>query len=347
MNSVISSKSAAPSSSNHPPRLVGTSPAMQRIEEAIARVGHFDCPILLTGETGSGKDEVARAIHGSGSRAARPFVAINCAGIVGTLAESLLFGHEKGSFTGADGATTGAFRAADGGILFLDEIGELALDLQPKLLRALELGEVVPVGATRPVKVDVQVIAATNRDLHREVAASRFREDLLFRLNTIHVTVPPLRDRREDIPLFAAHFAAACATRFDRPGWTLPDEAIRRFVDYSWPGNVRELRQTILRIAIFEDRLDEILDEMEAVRPAVPLAVAAPASAAGAGPETFNLDELRLDAVRRALVATSGHYGRAAALLGVSAKTMTKLAAEACPDTVAKRGRRRRQPLPR
>ena len=346
MNSAASSKFPVARSSCQLPRLVGTAAAINRLEEAIARVGHVDCPVLVTGETGSGKDEVARAIHAAGARAARPFVAINCAGIVGTLAESLLFGHEKGSFTGADAATTGAFRAADGGILFLDEIGELSLDLQPKLLRVLELREVVPVGATRPVKVDVQVIAATNRDLQREVTAGRFREDLLYRINTIHVTVPPLRNRRDDIPLFAAHFAADCAERFDRPGWTLPVEAIRRFVDHSWPGNVRELKQTILRIAIFEDRLDEILDEMEALRPAVPLAPT-PEPAPEARPETFNLDELRLDAVRRALVATSGHYGRAAALLGVSAKTMTKFAAEAYPDKQAKRGRRRRKPLPR
>lgn len=327
------------------PRLVGESPATQRVEQTILRVGHVDCPVLVTGETGSGKDEVARAIHAAGSRAARPFVAINCAGIVGTLAESLLFGHEKGSFTGADDATTGAFRAADGGILFLDEIGELPLDLQPKLLRALEMREVAPVGATRPIKVDVQVIAATNRDLRREVAAGRFREDLLYRLNTIHVTVPPLRDRRDDIPLFAVHFAADCAKRFDRPGWTLPEKAIQRFLNHSWPGNVRELRQTILRIAIFEDRLDEILDEMEAPRSsAEPTAVPAPAPA---DPTTFNLATLRRDAVRRALAATGGHYGRAAHLLGVSAKTMTKLAADACPEQQAKRGRRRRKPLPR
>lgn len=346
MQSALSSQSSTGLKRSRSPRLVGTSHAIQRVEQAISRVGNVDCPVLLTGETGSGKDEVARAIHAAGSRAARPFVAINCAGIVGTLAESLLFGHEKGSFTGAEDAKAGAFRAADGGILFLDEIGELAIDLQPKLLRVLELREVVPVGATRPVTVDVQVIAATNRDLHREVAAGRFREDLLYRLNTIHVAVPPLRDRRDDIPLFAAHFAADCAERFDRPCWTLPDEAIRRFVNHSWPGNVRELRQTILRIAIFEDRLDEILDEMETQRPAVPLAVA-PAPEAEARPETFNLDELRLDAVRRALTATDGHYGRAAALLGVSAKTMTKFAAEACPDAEAKRGRRRRKPVPR
>jgi transcriptional regulator with GAF, ATPase, and Fis domain len=347
MNSATSSKSPLPAPSNHVRRIVGTSPAIHRLEQAIARVGHVDCPVLLTGETGSGKDEAARAIHTAGSRAGRPFVAINCAGIVGTLAESLLFGHEKGSFTGADETTTGAFRAADGGILFLDEIGELSLDLQPKLLRVLELREVVPVGATRPVKVDVQVIAATNRDLTREVAAGRFREDLLYRLNTVHVVVPPLRDRREDIPLFAAYFAADCAERLGRPGWLMPDKAIRRFMDHSWPGNVRELRQTVLRIAIFEDRLDEILDELTATRTVAEPSVAAAPEFPPVCPETFNLHELRCDAVRRALAATAGHYGRAAALLGVSAKTMTKFAAEVCPEQQAKRGRRRRKPLPR
>jgi len=352
MNSVKSSKSAPAKNSPIPTvdplsRVVGRSAAMRRLEEAIARVSHVDCPVLLTGETGSGKDEAARAIHAAGSRAARPFVAINCAGIVGTLAESLLFGHEKGSFTGADDSAIGAFRAAHRGILFLDEVGELPLEIQPKLLRALELREVMPVGSTRPVKIDVQVIAATNRDLYREVAAGRFREDLLFRLNTVHLCVPPLRDRRDDIPLFAAHFAAECGRRFENPGWTLPEEAIRRFMDHSWPGNVRELRQTILRIAIFEDRLDEILDEMEAQRVPVPPAALSAPDPAPASPETFNLDELRRDAVRRALAATAGHYGRAAALLGVSAKTMTKFAAEARPGTVAKRGRRPRKPLPR
>lgn len=347
MCSVITSKSAGAVESEHRPRLVSNSSATARLEEAIARVGHVDCPVLVTGETGSGKDEAARAIHAAGSRSVQPFLAINCAGIVGTLAESMLFGHEKGSFTGADETVTGAFRAADGGILFLDEIGELALDLQPKLLRALELREVLPVGATRPVKVDVQVIAATNRDLYGEVAAGRFREDLMYRLNTIHVVVPPLRDRRDDIPLLAAHFAADCAQRFDRPGWTLPDEAIRRFMEHAWPGNVRELKQTIMRIAIFEDRLDEILDELAAL-PQAGAASATPAPQRSVvKPERFNLKELQLDAVRRALVATGGHFGHAADLLGVSAKTMTKLAAEACPDTPATRGRHRKKPLPR
>jgi DNA-binding NtrC family response regulator len=320
---------------------------MRRLEEAIARVSHVDCPLLLTGETGPGKDEAARAIHTAGSRTAGPFVPINCAGIVGTLAESLLFGHEKGSFTGADDSAIGAFRAAHRGILFLDEVGEMPLEIQPKLLRALELREVMPVGSTQPVKIDVQVIAATNRDLHHEVAAGRFREDLLFRLNTVHLCVPPLRDRRDDILLLVAHFTAECVRRFENPGWPLPEEAIRRFMNHSWPGNVRDLRQTILRIAIFEDRLDEILDEMEAQRPTLPPAAASAPEPSPASPETFNLDELREDAVRRALAATAGHYGRAAALLGVSAKTTTKLVAPACPGKVAKRGRRPRKPLPR
>ena len=329
------------------PRLEGSSESVRRLEDNIARVATFDCSVLITGETGCGKEEVARAIHAAGPRHDKPFVAINCGGLVADLAESQLFGHEKGAFTGAFGASRGAFRAAEGGIIFLDEIGELPLDLQPKLLRVLQRWEVTPVGSTETHAIDVQVIAATNRDLHREVAAGRFREDLLFRLNTVHLCVPPLRDRRDDIPLFVAHFTAECGRRFENPGWTLPEEAIRRFMDHSWPGNVRELRQTILRIAIFEDRLEEILDEMEAQRVAVPPAALSAPEPSPASPETFNLDELRRDAVRRALAATAGHYGRAAALLGVSAKTMTKLAAEACPGAVAKRGRRPRKPLPR
>jgi len=152
---------------------------------------------------------------------------------------------------------------------------------------------------------------------------------------------------RHDIPLFADHFAAECATRFDRPGWTLPEAVIQRFMNHSWPGNVRELRQTILRIAIFEDRLDEISDEMQAARPAAESFAAPSPESPPAGSATVNLNELRRDAVRRALVVTAGHFGRTAALLGVSAKTMTKLAADACPEQQAKRGRRRRMPLPR
>ena len=340
-------------------RVVGEAEVMRLLEQAIVRVGAFDCPVLVTGETGCGKEEVARAIHASGSRASRPFVAVNCGAIVSTLAESQLFGHARGSFTGADASTAGAFRAADGGILFLDEIGEMPLDLQPKLLRALQQREVTPVGATRPIPVDVQVIAATNRDLAVEVAAGRFREDLFYRLNVIHLSIPPLRARRDDIPRFVAHFSRHFAAIYGLAVWQPDAATLARFVDFAWPGNVRQLAQTIQRVAIFADQVEAILDETFAASPPdlrmpaaprdIPAAVGAgpaPDAPAGAVPEAslpiLQLDELRRLAVRQALAAAVGHRGRAALLLGVSPNTMTKLVAEACPGEQAARGRPRK-----
>ncbi len=340
-------------------RVVGEAEVMRLLEQAIVRVGAFDCPVLVTGETGCGKEEVARAIHASGSRASRPFVAVNCGAIVSTLAESQLFGHARGSFTGADASTAGAFRAADGGILFLDEIGEMPLDLQPKLLRALQQREVTPVGATRPIPVDVQVIAATNRDLAVEVAAGRFREDLFYRLNVIHLSIPPLRARRDDIPRFVAHFSRHFAAIYGLAVWQPDAATLSRFVDFAWPGNVRQLAQTIQRVAIFADQVEAILDETFAASPPdlrmpaaprdIPAAVGAgpaPDAPAGAVPEAslpmLQLDELRRLAVRQALAAADGHRGRAALLLGVSPNTMTKLVADACPGEQAARGRPRK-----
>ena len=340
-------------------RVVGEAEVMRLLEQAIVRVGAFDCPVLVTGETGCGKEEVARAIHAAGSRASRPFVAVNCGAIVSTLAESQLFGHARGSFTGADASTAGAFRAADGGILFLDEIGEMPLDLQPKLLRALQQREVTPVGATRPIPVDVQVIAATNRDLAVEVAAGRFREDLFYRLNVIHLSIPPLRARRDDIPRFVAHFSRHFAAIYGLAVWQPDAATLSRFVDFAWPGNVRQLAQTIQRVAIFADQVEAILDETFAASPPdlrmpaaprdIPAAVGAgpaPDAPAGAVPEAslpmLQLDELRRLAVRQALAAAEGHRGRAALLLGVSPNTMTKLVADACPGEQAARGRPRK-----
>jgi len=344
--------------------VVGEAEVMRLLEQAIVRVGAFDCPVLVTGETGCGKEEVARAIHAAGTRAGRPFVAVNCGAIVSTLAESQLFGHARGSFTGADASTAGAFRAADRGILFLDEIGEMPLDLQPKLLRALQQREVTPVGATRAIPVDVQVIAATNRDLAVEVAAGRFREDLFYRLNVIHLSIPPLRARRDDIPHFVEHFSRHFASIYGLPVWQPDARALSRFVDFAWPGNIRQLSQTIQRVAIFADQVEAILDEtFAAANPAtcmpaavpeasptaprdIPAAVNAgpvPDNSVVAGPEAclpvFHLDELRRLAVRQALAAADGHRGRAARLLGVSPNTMTKLVADACPGEQAARGR--------
>lgn len=344
-------------------RVIGEAEVMRHLEGAIVRVGAFDCPVLVTGETGCGKEEVARAIHAAGARAGRPFVAVNCGAIVSTLAEAQLFGHARGSFTGADAATAGAFRAADRGILFLDEIGEMPLDLQPKLLRALQQREVTPVGATQAIPVDVQVIAATNRELAVEVAAGRFREDLFYRLNVIHLTIPPLRARREDIPRFVEHFSRHFAAIYGLSVWQ-PDAAMMaRFVAHAWPGNVRQLAQTIQKVSIFADQVDAILDEtLTPVSPghdAPSGAGAAPAAEWGAADEpamagdpalpSFNLEELRQIAVRQALAAADGHRGRAARLLGVCPNTMTKLVAAACPDEPASRGRRRKErgPKPR
>ncbi len=353
------------------PRLEGSSEAVRRLEENIARVATFDCSVLITGETGCGKEEVARAIHSAGPRHDKPFVAINCGGLVADLAESQLFGHEKGAFTGAFGSSRGAFRAAEGGIIFLDEIGELPLDLQPKLLRVLQRWEVTPVGSTEAHAIDVQVIAATNRDLESEVATGAFREDLLYRLNTIHLTVPPLRARKEDIPRFVEHFSAHFSREYGRQQWVPDNRMLDRFVHHSWPGNVRQLAQTVQRVYVFEDRIDAVLAEVfdasaapaaraTAIAPVLDVERAAPgepesaqrimpvettATSEGRVP-VFNLEELRRLAVRQALEFTQGHRGQAATLLGVSLNTMTRLVAESCPDSQSKSGRRRTPPPP-
>jgi DNA-binding NtrC family response regulator len=318
---------------------------MRRLEETIGRVADFECPVLITGETGCGKEEIARAIHAAGPRHDKPFVPINCGGLVATIAESQLFGHEKGAFTGAQGPSLGGFRAADGGVLFLDEIGEMPLELQPKLLRVLQRGDVTPVGSTVDHHVDVQVIAATNRDLEAEVEAGNFRKDLFYRLNTVHLAVPALRERTEDIPRFICHFAEHFSREYGVPLWQPADDLIERFAAHPWPGNVRQLAQTVQRIYIFGDRIDQVLADLfatdtndltdsDAEEP-----LSAPLPDEPIVP-VFNLDELRRLAVRQALAKTGGHRGQAADLLGISLNTMTRLASQCCPEITAKVGRR-------
>jgi DNA-binding NtrC family response regulator len=346
------------------PRLASQARSVRQLEESIQRVAEFDCSVLITGETGCGKEEVARAIHAAGPRADKPFVALNCGGLVSALAESQLFGHEKGSFTGAMGASRGVFRAADGGVVFLDEIGELPLELQPKLLRVLQMWEVTPVGSTEIHKVDVQVIAATNRDLELQVEKGEFREDLFYRLNTIHLAVPSLRDRKEDIPLFIEHFSAHYAREYDRPQWRPEPDALAKLVEHPWPGNVRQLAQAVQRIYVFEDRIENVLAGLFAAPAApdlAPLAEQTPSPTASLQTDTndaagepavdtaadepavptFNLDELRRLAVRQAMAATGGHRSRAAEMLGVSLNTMTRLVGECCPEIASKAGRKK------
>jgi transcriptional regulator with GAF, ATPase, and Fis domain len=227
--------------------LIGESVAMRRLFTLLERVAPGDSPILVHGETGTGKELVAEAIHEASPRASEPFVVFDCSAVAPTLVESELFGHVKGAFTGAVASRDGAFEMADGGTLFLDEIGELPLELQPRLLRALERGEVRRLGSNTFARVDVRVVAATHRSLAREMDAGRFREDLYYRLAVVEVVIPPLRERPEDIPLLAQNFADQLASR-SGGSFSVPAATLRHFQSQSWPGNVRELRNAVARL---------------------------------------------------------------------------------------------------
>src|SRR3954451_5994903 len=233
--------------------MLGRSPLMQEVFSLIQRLAPHAKVVLLSGETGTGKELAARAFHQAGPRRSKPFITVNCSAVVDTLFESELFGHVRGAFTGAVESKPGVFEAAQGGTLFLDEIGELPIGVQAKLLRALEYGEVQRVGSLQPKKVDVVVVAATNRDLRAEVAAGRFRGDLFYRLNVVGVTLPPLRDRREDIPYLTAAFMRECAQRLRKPLTALTPQAERLLLGARWDGNVRELKNAIERACILVD----------------------------------------------------------------------------------------------
>jgi transcriptional regulator with GAF, ATPase, and Fis domain len=224
--------------------MVGKSPAMREIFGLIERIAPTDATVLIEGETGTGKDMIARTLHELSPRAGKPFVVVDCGAVAGTLIESELFGHEKGAFTGAHSARQGAFELASGGTVFLDELGELSLDLQPKLLRVLEQRELRRVGGTKTLKVDLRVIAATRKDLRSEVEKGKFREDLYFRLNVVPITAPSLRERREDIPLLIDHILEKLAPD---TGAQLAESTRAALMGHDWPGNVRELRNVLER----------------------------------------------------------------------------------------------------
>jgi DNA-binding NtrC family response regulator len=233
--------------------IITKSPGMQGVLRIAEKAAASTIPVLVVGESGVGKELVARAIHGSGERRSKPFVAVNCGAMPENLIESILFGHEKGSFTGATERHTGKFVEASGGTLFLDEVGELPLTAQVKLLRAIQEGEVEPVGARKPVKVDVRIVSATNRDLIADVKQGRFREDLFYRLHVFPITVPPLRDRPADIPALARHFLALFAAEEGKRIRAIAPDALQLLMAHHWPGNIRQLENAVFRAVVLAD----------------------------------------------------------------------------------------------
>ena len=300
--------------------MIGDSPAMRELRATIDKVAQSDATVLITGDSGTGKELVARALHFAGRRASGPFVPVNCGALVGTLLDSELFGHVRGAFTGADTSKRGLFVAADGGTLFLDEIGELPLDLQPKLLRALQDGEVKPVGGTAAIRVDARVIAATNRTLQDQIAAGAFREDLFYRLAVITIEVPRLRERPGDIPLLAKHFAEQAALRAERGRVSFTDAALAHLAAQAWPGNVRELENTIERAVILAagDVLD--VNDVAGPRPAAQAASFATFS----GDHVPTLDELERAHILKVLELCEGQKTKAAQMLGINRTTLWK-----------------------
>ena len=309
-----------PSGRTTPDGLVGRSGGMLGVYKQIALACASDAPVLVTGETGTGKELVARAIHRHGGRAARPFVPVNCGALPEGLLESELFGHVRGAFTGAVADKRGLFEEARGGTIFLDEIGEMSPALQVRLLRAIELGEVRPVGSPRATTVDVRVIAATHRDLERAAREGTFRQDLYYRLHVFSVRVPPLRERREDVPLLAAHFLAGFASR-GRGAASLTPAAVAALAAHDWPGNVRELENSLERLAV-EARggTIDVADLPPAFRERKP-SLEEPLFAG-----LPSLEELEKRYLRHVLSAVKGNRSRAAEALGIDRRTLYRMA---------------------
>jgi DNA-binding NtrC family response regulator len=290
--------------------IVGSSPAIAALIGEIRRVAPSQAKVFITGENGSGKDLVAEAIHMLSKRATKPFVKLNCAAIPKDLVESELFGHERGAFTGALQRKVGRLERADKGTLFLDEIGDLSEESQAKLLRAIETGEVDRIGATDTIKVDVRIVSATNKDLEGEIEAGTFRRDLYYRLNALPLHVPPLRERRSDIPALCAHFLSQFCAAEGRPLKRLSAEALELLGEYRWPGNVRELRNVMERAAILvegdEVRAEDVAGWLEAT----------PASDEAVGLRG-EIERREVEAIRRALESANWNVTQAAAGLGI------------------------------
>lgn len=296
--------------------VLGNSPAIREAIELARKVAATDATVLVTGETGTGKEVFAQAIHQNSARAKRSFVAVNCSAFSKELLESELFGHRAGAFTGAVKDKKGLFEEASGGTIFLDEIGEMAFDLQAKLLRVIESGEFIKVGETRPTKVDVRIVAATNRDLKQEIAEGRFREDLYYRLSVFRIHLPPLRERPEDIEAYVRMFAGRFGMKMGRRVEHIEPEYLERLRLHGWPGNVRELRNVVERSLIMAEgtvlRAADLPLEMQR----------SDASGRPAGGEALDLASVEREHIARVLRRTGGNKTRTAALLGIGLTTL-------------------------
>jgi DNA-binding NtrC family response regulator len=297
--------------------IIGSSPPLRRVLDIATQAAPSSATVLVLGESGTGKELIARFIHEHSARSRAPFVAVNCAAIPETILEAELFGHERGSFTGALTKREGRFAKASGGTLFLDEIGELSAAVQVKLLRVLQEGEYEPVGGDT-VRADVRIVAATNKDLRAEVSAGRFREDLFYRLNVIAITAPPLRSRREDIPLLVDHFLGVYCAKNNRSRLEAPRDVLQVLTDYSWPGNVRELENVVERAVVLcradhltpDDLPEQIRTEPGAEPSSLTFSVGTP------------LDEVERRLIRETLRHARGDKSVAAQLLGISTRTI-------------------------
>jgi two-component system, NtrC family, response regulator AtoC len=315
--------------------LVGESPSMRAVHEMVARVADSPSTVLITGESGTGKELIAKALHQGSSRRDKPLIKVNCAAIPKDLVESELFGYERGAFTGAVGSKPGRFELADTGTLFLDEIGEVPVEMQVKLLRALQESEFERVGGIKTLRVDVRLVAATNRDLKQLIAEGRFREDLYYRLAVVPIALPPLRERREDIPLLVSHFIAKYDLRLGKRVEGIEPEALALLMDYAWPGNIRELENLMERSVLFADgplilasALPDSLRE-RGVHPPSPIAgvghlgaIAAPSGASMKEIVRQAQAEVERKLIARALEETGGNVTRAAKALQISRKSL-------------------------
>jgi two-component system response regulator HydG len=306
------------SSSFEAGKVIGQSPAMRQLLGMISAIAASEATVLISGESGTGKEVAARLIHANSNRRKGPYVAVNCAALTETLLESELFGHEKGAFTGADKRREGRFLAADKGTIFLDEVGEIPPAMQAKLLRVIQERELQMVGGDQTIRVDVRILAASNRDLRQEAEAGRFRQDLYYRLNVVSLHLPPLRDRREDIPLLAMHFLKIFATKNAKAVKGFTPAAMDRLLKHSWPGNVRELENAVERAVVL--LIGEYVSERE-----LPPSLTEQADGAGAPKRDFGsmtLEEIERMAVLDTLEQAGGNKSEAARRLGINRKTL-------------------------